>query len=311
MKRNLWLGMLVGLVGSLALLGWAGAAYAQGVKPPEKDNPDAAPTITGGGGPNALLGTTISYQGLIKINGVPYSGTCDLQFKLWNGDPASGGLLIATVGSLPALTSVSAGLFTTYIDFGDQFQGDYRQLEPLARCPSGSGVYQSLGVQVIYPAPYALALRPGSTIRGASPTGLTSISTAVQGTGLTGQADNGANAWGVAGFSNSGIAVFAGGGNNSSAPNTALKIFGGKLSVGGSITPAFVFTAGTVSGGCAAMGNPLLNNDPNAMIFITPRQTAATAPATDVKVLYTAPTWYLCSPSLAAGMTYNVLIINQ
>jgi hypothetical protein len=310
MKSNWWFGLLVGMIGNLVLLAVVGAANAQGGKPPDK-NITVQPLAPTGGGPDAPLGTTFSYQGLLKISGVPYTGNCDMQFKLWNGDPGSGGILIATVGALPAPTSVSAGLFTTYVDFGDQFQGDYRELEPLVRCPSGSGSYQSLGVQTIYPAPYALGLRPGTTITGSASTALTAISTDVQGTGLWGEANNGTNAWGVYGHSSSGIGVIAAGGDNSITPNTALQIHGGKLAVGGSVKPAFIFTVVVVSSNCSNMSSPLFDGDPNAMIFVTPRQTDATLPATNVKVVYGFGIWDLCSPSLAPGMMYNILVINQ
>ena len=233
-----------------------------------------------------------------------------MQFTLWNGYPVAGGILITTVSALPAPTSVSAGLFTTYVDFGDQFQGDYRDIEPLVRCPSGSGSYQSLGVQTIYPAPYALGLRPGTTITGSAATGLTVVSSGVQGTGLMGEADNGSNAWGVAGYSNSGIGVIALSDDNVSTPHTALKINGGKLAVGGAVRPAFVFTVAVVSSNCTSLSSPLFDGDPNAMIFVTPRQTTITVPATDVRVLYNSG-WNLCSPSLAPGMTYNILVVNQ
>jgi hypothetical protein len=311
MKRNIWLGLLIGFLGSVALMGLMGAANGQGNPPPDKIITIQPLTPNGGGGPNALLGTTFSYQGQLKINDTPYTGSCDMQFKLWNGNPTSGGILLATVSSLPSPTSVSAGLFTTYVDFGDQFKGDYRDIEPLVRCPAGSGSYQTLGVQTIYPAPYALGLRPGTTITGSASTGLTAASSAPQGTGLLGVANNGTNAWGVDGESTSGIGVRAAGGDNPSSPNTALNVYGGKLTVGGAVRPAFIYTVVVVSGGCSSMLNPLLNSDSNAMIIVTPRQTGATVPATDIRVVYNTGTWYLCSPSLAPGMTYNILVINQ
>ena len=315
MKRNVWFGLLFGMLGSLVLLALVSAANAQGEKPPKP--PDKVITVqsltpASGGGPDTLLGTTFSYQGLLKINGQPYTGSCDIQFTLWNGDPASGGISLGTVAALPSPTGVSAGLFTTYVDFGNQFQGDYREIEPQVRCPSGSGSYQSLGVQVIYPAPYALGLRPGTTISGSAATGLVVISSAVQGTGIWAEADNGVNAWGVDGESSSGTGVRAAGGDNASAPNTALLIYGGKLTVGGNnLKPAFIFTVSVVSSTCASLSSPLFNSDPDAMLFVTPRQTTGTMPATDVRVLYNTGVWYLCSPSLASGMTYNVLVINQ
>jgi hypothetical protein len=315
MKRNLWFGVFVGMIGSLVLLALVGVANAQSEKPPKppEKNLTVEPfALTGGGGPNSELGTTFSYQGLLKISGVPYTGSCDIQFSLWNGDPSAGGTLIVTVDASPLINSVSAGLFTTHVDFGDQFQGDYRYLEPQVRCPSGSGSYQSLGVQTIYPVPYALGLRAGTTISGMAATALTAVSNAPNGTGIWAEANNGTNAWGVYGKSNDGIAVYAQGGDNSTTPNIALKIAGGKLTVAGNnVQPAFVLTVGVVSSGCASMSSPLFNGDPNAMIFVTPRQTTVTVPATDVRVLYNTGIWSLCSPSLAPGMTYNLLVINQ
>jgi hypothetical protein len=317
MKRNVWFGLLFGMLGSLVLLALVSAANAQGEKPPKP--PDKVITVqsltpASGGGPDTLLGTTFSYQGLLKINGQPYTGSCDIQFTLWNGDPASGGISLGTVAALPSPTGVSAGLFTTYVDFGNQFQGDYREIEPQVRCPSGSGSYQSLGVQVIYPAPYALGLRPGTTISGSAATALSAVSTSLHGTGLVGAANNGSNAWGVDGESNSGIGVRAAGGDNASTPNTALNIYGGKLTVGGSnLKPAFIYTVGIVGGGCSPLSSPLFTGDPDAMLFVTPREVTLStpSPAKDVEVLYNAGFWYLCSPSLATGMTYNVLVINQ
>jgi len=310
-KRNSWLNVIKGLVGIIAGLALTGTTIAQVGSPGSKDISSQSITPMGGGGPDSPLGTTFSYQGLLKINGVPYTGNCDVQFGLWNGFPGSGGILITTVAALPAVTSVTNGLFTTYVDFGNQFTGDYRNIEPQVRCPTGSGTYQSLGNQVIYPTPYALGLRAGATITGTAATALTAISAAPQGTGLYGEADNGTNAWGVAGYSGSGIGVLAASDDNAGTPHTALKIAGGKLSVGGAVTPAFVLYVSVVSGGCSSMSSPLFNADPNAMIFVTPRQTTPTVPAHDVRVLYNTGIWYLCSPSLAPGMTYNVLVINQ
>ncbi len=311
MKRSLWFGLLIGTLGSAALLAVVGAANAQDGKPPDKGISVQPLVPAAGGGPNSPLGTTFSYQGLLKISGAPYSGSCDVQFTLWNGDPGAGGITIMTVAALPSPTAVSAGLITTFVDFGDQFQGDYRQIEPQVRCPAGSGSYQSLGVQVIYPVPYALGLQAGTTLAGPAGNGLWVGSSALPGTGIYASASNGSSAWGLAGYSGSGIGVLAYSADNTSTPHTALKVVGGKLAVGGSVRPAFVFTTTVVSSNCASLSSPLFNGDPNAMIFVTPRQTTGTVPATDVRVLYNSPTWNLCSPSLATGHSYNILVINQ
>ena len=151
MKQNFAAGLVGSFVGVallLLIMNATGLVSAQGPGPQKEGTDPDRITVetqplnpTGGGGPNAPLGTTFSYQGQLKISGVPYTGNCDLLFTLWNGDPSSGGISITTVSALPAPTSVNAGLFTTFVDFGDQFKGDYRQIEPRVRCPSGSGSY--------------------------------------------------------------------------------------------------------------------------------------------------------------------------
>lgn len=98
-----------------------------------------------------------------------------------------GGIAITTVAPLTTPTSVSAGLFIACVDFGDQFQGDYRQIAPQVRCPGGSGGYQSLGLQTIYPVPYALRLQPGTTITGSASIALSGVSNSLYGTGFIGQ----------------------------------------------------------------------------------------------------------------------------
>jgi hypothetical protein len=143
------------------------------------------------------------------------------------------------------------------------------------------------------------------------PNGAVGVSTAPQGTGVTGRCDNGANAWGVYGTSLTGIGVLANGNDNSSSPNTALKINGGALAVGGTVKPAFVFETVVVSSGSSQINNALSDGDPNAILVVTPRQDTPTVPAVDVYVLYSSGHWYMHSPSLTPGMRYNILVIKQ
>jgi len=70
------------------------------------------------------LGTGFTYQGRLKSSGSPYSGTCDLRFKLY--DALSGGTQIG-----PTQTKTSVGLtdgyLTVQLDFGSgAFAGDAR-----------------------------------------------------------------------------------------------------------------------------------------------------------------------------------------
>jgi hypothetical protein len=323
MKRTVWFGFLVGLIGSLALLVIVGATNAQGDQPLDKIITVQPLAPTGGGGPDAPLGTTFSYQGQLKINGLPYTGNCDMQFTLWNGTPGSGGISITTVSALPAPINVSAGLFTTFIDFGDQFKGDYRQIEPRVRCPSGVGVYQSLGAQVIYGVPYALGLRPGATISGTADPALTindnsangialavnnmsdaQYSTSLFADAFTGRAIVGyslamtGTGVGVFGASNSstGVGVVAQGGGG-----TALSIWGGSIKVGGAgidtDTPVFIHQVKTGPGGnvcdiqnySTVIDNALINGRSDAILIVTPNygsKATGIAPAVGIPAVY-------------------------
>jgi hypothetical protein len=257
------------------------------------------------------LANTFSYQGVLRKSGVPVSATCDFQFGIW--DQSSGGLQTGITQSTSAL--VTGGLFTTVLNTGGEFSanpfaGDARYLDIAVRCPPDPG-FTSLGRVLLQSTPYTLGLAPGALTSGAVSTAFEAMSTSINGTGLFGQADTGANAWGTAGFSAEGIGVLAHGGDNTLAPNVALELFGGALKVGGSVRPAFVFTVSVVSTGCTSILDPLVAGDPNAMMIVTPRQDTGTVPASDVRVLYNTGVWYLCSPSLATGMKYNVLVINQ
>jgi hypothetical protein len=101
------------------------------------------------------LSAGFTYQGRLRIDNVPYTGLCDLEFSLW--DEASVGNQIGTPQTV--LNAVLAdGFFTVLLDWGpDAFQGDHRFLEIHARCPAGSGPYTPLDPrQDLTPSPYAL-----------------------------------------------------------------------------------------------------------------------------------------------------------
>ena len=128
----------------------------------------ALATVTGwAAGP---LGTTINYQGQLKLNGGPVTGNADMIFTLWTD--ASGGAQVGPtltfdgLGGNPAPVSVAAGLFTVGLDFGaTAFDGNGRWLNIQVRYPSGGGAYTALTPrQALSAAPYALyALKaPGS-----------------------------------------------------------------------------------------------------------------------------------------------------
>src|SRR5688500_16528734 len=93
----------------------AGVARAQG------------PGTEGAVAPAVALGTTFTYQGQLRdVNG-PVSGTCDLQFKLF--DAAVGGTQVDATQERQAV-AVANGLFTVGLSFGGgAFTGQARFLE--------------------------------------------------------------------------------------------------------------------------------------------------------------------------------------
>lgn len=123
------------LISALFLMLMTGLAVAQA--------PDATP-----------LGTGFTYQGQLLSDGLPYSGTCDFEF--WLYDDATGGTLIDIDG--PKYATVLDGIFTVLIEFDpDSFNGDNRWLEINVRCPAGIGEFQLLEPrQPLTAAPYAL-----------------------------------------------------------------------------------------------------------------------------------------------------------
>ncbi len=96
----------------------------------------------------APVGTGFTYQGQLKVGGVPLNDTADFQFTLWDdagsGDPPTGGTQVGGVQAINALP-VTAGLFTATLNpggefGGDAFDGNARWLQVEVRSPAGSGV---------------------------------------------------------------------------------------------------------------------------------------------------------------------------
>lgn len=73
--------------------------------------------------------TSFTYQGQLKQNGTPFSGTVNLQFRLWD-DPIAG----TEVAPLVSRTDVPVdkGIFTVEIDFGSSFGTEQRWIEVIA-----------------------------------------------------------------------------------------------------------------------------------------------------------------------------------
>jgi len=120
----------------------------------------AGPAGADPGGPNtaSLLGTGFTYQGRLSSGPAPFTGNCDLAFRLYD-DPTSGGLLVAGPLTSTAI-AVSDGYFTVPLNFGSVFTGAARWLDLRVRCGADVTFTQLSPRQLLTAAPYALAL-PG------------------------------------------------------------------------------------------------------------------------------------------------------
>lgn len=121
----------------------------------------------------AGVGTTITYQGVVKAGGSPLNGTADLQFRLYPA--ATGGTQVGPTLAANGLT-ITGGEFTAALDFGSGvFTGQALWLEIDVRSPAGGGSFTTLTRQAMTAAPYALfALSGNEGPQGpAGPTGAT------------------------------------------------------------------------------------------------------------------------------------------
>ena len=156
--------------------------------------------------------TAFTYQGRLTSGGTAANGAYDFQFRLF--DAPTGGsqqgptLVFDGLGGDPPPITVSGGLFTAALDFGGQFQGAARWLEIAVR-PHGVGGYATLSPrQPLTATPYALGLIPGALISGpGNPQTVKIQNPSANGIALTAEADVGAGAWGVNGFSSQGQGV--------------------------------------------------------------------------------------------------------
>ncbi len=101
----------------------------------------------------ALTGTTFTYQGSLTDGGVSANGEYDMQFSLY--DALSAG---SPVGSTitKADVTVTDGLFTVELDFGNVFDGSALWLEISVRAGSSTGAYTTLSPrQALTATPYA------------------------------------------------------------------------------------------------------------------------------------------------------------
>ncbi|MCS6831186.1 MAG: hypothetical protein NZ749_11160, partial [bacterium] len=101
---------------------------------------------------NLLAQQPFTYQGMLRSSGIPASGNHDFQFSLWTA--SSGGSQVGSTVTRIGV-SVSNGLFTTELDFGNVWDGSDRFLQIAVR-PSGGGSYTTLSPRVkVNRAPYS------------------------------------------------------------------------------------------------------------------------------------------------------------
>ena len=144
MRDGKWKHLLIALGLALALLslvaGLPLASRAQGPAPQ---------------GVAAPLGTAFTYQGRLTDGGNPADGAYDFRFSLY--DSSTGSTQIGSMVTKSGIT-VTGGLFSVELDFGNVFDGTALWLEVAVKKPSESS-YTTLGRQKLTAAPYAAYAR--------------------------------------------------------------------------------------------------------------------------------------------------------
>jgi hypothetical protein len=144
----------------------------------------------------------------------------------------------------------------------------------------------------------------GWGVYGASPSGIGVYGSSTAGFGVVGSSTSGPALAGV---------VSGGGGNN-----VGLLVENGAFKVGGVMRTAFVHTsvAGNTFGNVTTIDNPLCNNAPTAMLFVTRVHTGGANFPKQLGVLYEPgiQQWRIFVEDLTPmplSLSFNVLIIRQ
>jgi hypothetical protein len=118
--------------------------------------------------PQTAPTTAFTYQGELKKAGVPYDGVCTFDFRLFT--TLTGATQLGSTQIIPGV-AVTGGLFTTVIDFGDQFNGQENFLQTGVFCTGDVGLTSLTPRTALKPAPYSIstsALR-GRTVSDSAP----------------------------------------------------------------------------------------------------------------------------------------------
>lgn len=165
------------------------------------------------------------------------------------------------------------------------------------------------------PAAVVGASRDQFGVLGSSTTSSGVAGTSSTGMGISGESASGA---GVFGMSSTGPGVIAV--NSGSGSGVALEVSNGAVRVSGAVTPAFVVTTSpaNTAGHITTLDHPLLNNAPNAMVFVTRVWGGAgfsTANITSLlSVFYNGTSWAIFRED-GLGMPFdtrfNVLVVSR
>jgi len=134
----------------LLLIAFAGLAYALGT---DSRREASAQEIEMNAITSTSLTTAFNYQGQLKSDGVAINGSCDFKFCLYDAPSLGSQVGITLTHSI----SVTNGLFTAELDFGDVFTGNAVWLGIQVKCPDlGDVAFTDLGRQALTATPYAL-----------------------------------------------------------------------------------------------------------------------------------------------------------
>jgi len=265
------------------------------------------------------LATAFTYQGVLKENGIPVTGTRDMIFSLYSQSDCAVGFQDAQ-----AITDVSVnnGLFNqSVLESSNSYTGKRLWLRVTVN-------NTHVSCQEITPVPLAMGLVPNAYIRGDSQAATLYAVNAndAWGVGLEGrylpQTGGGIGLWGASN-SPDGTGVLAYGGYGTYG--AALEIQAGAIKVAsagiGSGTPVFIHQVNTAVGGnicqvqnySTVIDNKIVNGVSGAILIVTPNfgpNNTGTAPAVGIPAVYYDAT-NQCGKGSGRWVIYNLNVQPQ